>query len=174
MAWWEAPTLSRWWCDVTAYLVDLVIYDSVLFNRTGQVRRWADRVEKKFTYNAWAEAPDGFETGRENKSRQNAMFPAGSLKESIEGEVTRVAPKHLVTTISVNVPYALYVLKGTGDIFPVTAEYLYLPPNPGHGTRTRHQWVSGQEANNFLSRAATQTARTHPSLRGFGDVVGAL
>ena len=34
----------------------VVIYDSVLFNRTGQVRRWAEAVQRGFVANARAAA----------------------------------------------------------------------------------------------------------------------
>ena len=154
-----------------AYLTKLVIYDSVLFNRTGQVRRWADGVERRFTMNAIEEAPSSLETGRLNKSRANAAFPPGSMKLLIRGDVDRIAPKHLQTTVSVDVPYAMYVIRGTGAIFP-RGEYLYVPSNPGFGTGTRQKWVRGQEPNNFLARAMDETARRHPSLRGFSPALG--
>ena len=158
-----------------AEITNIVVYDSVLFGRTGDVGRWARRVENRFTLHAWEEAPDGWDSGYINKSRRNAMFPAGSLKESVMGDVRRVGVRHFVTTISVNVPYAMFVIGGTNDIFPTEnsrarfkdgSPALYLPPNNGH-TRTRHRWVSGQESNNFLQKAGARTARTHRSLQGF-------
>lgn len=144
-------------------LVGLVVYDSVLFNRTGQVRRWADSVERRFTLNAIQEAPFN---KRPNKGP--TALPPGSLKASIHGSVTRVGPRHLQTDISADVPYALYVIEGTtGPITATSAPYMKLPSNPGYGTRTRLNVVSGQRANNFLGRAAAATALRHPSLRGF-------
>lgn len=161
-----------------AAITRLVVYDSVLFNRTGHVRRWADGVERRFTANAIEEAPLNKRT---NKSHWDTAYPVGSLKASIRGEVNRIGPVHLETIISVNVPYATYVLEGTGPvIYPVVSEYLLLPWNPGftprrHGKSFEGQeegkpsklpMVKGQAANNFLARAQEATAHRHPSLRG--------
>jgi len=69
------------------------------------------------------------------------------------------------------VPYAKYVVQGTtGPIAPTTAPYLKLPSNAGFGRRTRHNVVSGQRANHFLSAAARATGRTHPSVRDLGSL----
>jgi hypothetical protein len=168
---------------VSAELVGLVIYDSKMYNPGGTVRRWAERVEKKFTLNAIAEAPDGADSGRVNKTSANSMYPVGSMKRNITGEVRRVAPRHLQTTVSVNVPYALHVLKGTGTIYakpqnripagqPGGGQFaegrvgMVLPPNLGFKAGVRVKSVSGQRANPFLDRAFVRTARSHPSLRG--------
>lgn len=164
----------------------VVVTDSKLFNRTGDVGRWAARVEASFTAHAEAEAPTGFGSGRVNKSRANAAYPVGSLKASIHGEVERVGVRHLQTTVSVNVPYAMYVIKGTGPIFSKSARIpagepgagqfapigfgeagMYIPANPGWGKSKIRQHVRGQRANDFLGRAFAATARSHSSLRGF-------
>jgi hypothetical protein len=154
-------------------VTNVVVNDTKLFGPTGDVRRWADKVAVKFTVNAKAEAPTGAATGRVNKT---GPFPVGSLKRNIYFEVTRVGPRQLVTTISVQVPYAMYVLKGTGTIyakrnerghFPTAEGGLYIPANPGWGKSLMRQRVRGQKANPFLDRAYARTARSHPSLRGF-------
>lgn len=152
-----------------AELIGLVVYDSVLYGRGRMVRRWADGVERQFTMNAQMLAPVN---KRGNKGR-NAL-PVGALAASISGSVERVGPKHLQTDISVAVPYATFVIKGTGS--PIVANgtsnispkgFMFVPSNPGYGTRTRQNTVSGQRANDFLSAAGRATSRTHPSLRGF-------
>lgn len=159
-----------------AEVTRLVIYDSVLFNRVGRpglIAAWAERVSVRLGMNARIEAPIGT---RANKSRRNAEFPVGSLAASISEDVDRIGPKHLQIVVSVNVPYATYVLGGTPPVIYARNSYftlkdgtpaMYVPPNPGYGTRTRHAVVSGQAPNNFLARAAERTARTHRSLQGF-------
>lgn len=144
----------------------LVVYDSVLFERGHMIRRWAEGVERAFTMHAIAEAPVN---KRAQKSRKSP-YPVGALKASIHGDVDKVGPKILQTTISADVPYASYVVNGTEDgIRPKSKPYMTLPKNGFR--RQRHKVVSGQAPNNFLMRAASATARTHPSLRGFGDQV---
>jgi hypothetical protein len=169
-----------------AEMTKIVVTDSKLFNRTGAVGRWAAGVEASFTAHAIAEAPTGFGSGRVNKSYANAAYPVGSLKASIRGEVERVGVRHLVTTVSVNVPYAIFVIRGTGPIFSRSARIpagepgagqfaplefgvsgMYIPANPGWGKAKIRQHVRGQAANNFLGRAFDATARSHSSLRGF-------
>lgn len=166
---------------INASITNIVVTDSKLFNRTGAVGRWAAGVERAFTRHAISEAPSGIESGRPNKSRANMAYPAGSMKLSISGEVQRVGPRHIQTTVSVNVPYALYVLRGTGVIFSKSARVpagqpgagqfqtgrgLYLPAQPFAKSLMR-QRVRGQRANNFLARAFDRTAITHSSLRGY-------
>ena len=148
--------------------VRLVIYDSILFNRTGQVRRWADGVERRFTRNARDAAPLN---KRAVKTR--GAPPVGSLKAGISGNVTRIGPRHLQTDIVSSAPYSLYVIRGTGTITSGSPDpanwrsWMYVPPTAGFGGITRQQQVRGQQANNFLNVAARLTAARHPSLRGF-------
>lgn len=168
-------------------LTALVIYDSVLFNRGGQIRRWADRVERRFTTNAQQEAP----------------IRSGELRAGIFGTVNRIGPKHLDTRIYSTAPHTMYVLKGTtGPIMSrrmwgfrsrtgldlprggrtagglpemgfLRREGYLLRVRAGNGYPQRFAIsVSGQEANNFFGRAATATARRHPSLRGFNPGFG--
>lgn len=157
----------------TGVITDLVIYDSVLFEVGHHVRRWADSVERNYVRFAVTEAPVN---KRPNKSHLTEL-PVGALKASITGDVDRIGPKHIQVIVSVNVPYARYVLEGTmGPITPNSAKKLRLPWNPGFspagrtpGSESRFTWVPGQAPNNFLRRAHTSTARKHPSLRGLED-----
>jgi hypothetical protein len=159
-------------------LVGLVVYDSVLFNTGHNVRRWANAVERRYTANAILFAPVN---KRINKSDWYPDHPVGSLKANISGSVTRVGPKFLQTDITVDVPYAIFVIQGTGDIFPQSGKYLRLPFNPGFstrtgadawsGTRSLHTSVSGQAPNDFLSEAHDATAMRHPSIGRASDQV---
>lgn len=154
-------------------VTSVVVNDTKLFGPTGDVRRWAEKVAVRFTLYSKAEAPTGAATGRVNKT--SSAFPVGSLRRNIFFEVTRVGPRQLVTTVSVAVPYAMYVLKGTNTIiargeggrFATAEEGMYIPANPGWGRSKFRQRVRGQRANPFLDRAYDRTARVHPALRGF-------
>jgi hypothetical protein len=167
--------------EVTA----IVVTDTKLFNRTGDIGRWAERINVAFTAHAIEKAPSSLLSGRPNKSRANAAHPSGSMKLSISGEVNRVGIRQLETIVLVDVPYAMYVLKGTpalifsksaripageegaGQFVPlVPGTGMYLPGQPAWAAR-RRQRVRGQRANNFLADAFDATARTHSSLRGF-------
>lgn len=146
---------------------NIVVYDSVLYGIGHNVRRWANGIERQFTANAILLAPLN---KRANKGPKAP--PVGSLKASIHGDVSRVGPKHLQTNIYVDVDYALFVLEGTtGPITADSSPYMKLPRNAGYGRRTRHFVVSGQRANDFLTRAGAATAMTHPSLRGFESMI---
>ena len=169
-------------------IVGLVIADSVLFNRTGMIGRWAEGINTSFVAHAIAEAPIGSDSGRVNKSRANAAEPVGSLKAGISGDVNRVGPKQLQVVVSSSASYSLYVLRGTGMIFSTASrvpkgepgagqfralesgEGLYIPANPGWGKALIKQRVRGQSANNFFERAFAATARRHSSLRGYSMV----
>jgi hypothetical protein len=159
-----------------------VVTDTKLFNRTGDVGRWAEAVNVAYVSHARRHAPVD---KRQNKSRANSMYPVGALAASIFGEVTRVGPRHLQTLIYVDVPYALYVIKGTSTIFakaarapagspggiggqfvPLEGRGMYIPAN--FGLKSRYaQRVRGQRANPFLDLAFDATARRHSSLRGY-------
>jgi len=171
------------------HMYKTVVTDTKLFNRTGDVGRWSMRVATKFEAHAVALAPVN-KRGTKSRSTKYPVglpaYPVGSLKRSIEMSNTRVGPRQIVTEVSANTPYAIYVIKGTGTIRSKSArvprgeegagqfrtlEYgqsgMYLPSNPGYGKGGLRQTVSGQRANNFLGDAYDATARTHPSLRGF-------
>lgn len=166
----------------------IVVTDTQLFGRTGDVGRWARRVEAKFTATAKAEAPDGRVSGLIHKSawtkRHQGNHPAGSMKRKISGDVVRVGPRHLQTTIKVDVPYALFVIRGTpARIYAKSARIpagqpgggrftkggMFIPGNRGFSAN-RRQWVRGQAPNNFLGRAFDITAISHSSLRGHSMV----
>lgn len=140
-----------------AEVVALVIYDSVLFNRTGQVRRWADAVERGFVFNAKKAAP----------SR------SGALRAGIWGNVERIGPVHLQTIIQSDSEHTMYVLKGTTG--PIMTDRMWeegerkaMKLRPGGGYPEQYAFtVEGQFPNNFFEKAAEATARRHPSLRGF-------
>lgn len=173
--------------SLNAEIVGIVVTDTKLFNRTGEVGRWAARVEVAFTAHAVEEAPIGSDTGRVNKSSANAGEPVGSLKAGISGSVNRVGPRQLETIVASSASYSLYVIKGTGTIRSKSARDtisgqfaplgpgsgMYIPANPGWGKAKIRQRVRGQSANNFLGRAFDATARTHSSLRGH-SMVGSL
>lgn len=163
----------------------IVVTDTKLFNRTGNIGRWAESVNTSFVLHAREMAPSSLLSGRPNKSRANAAFPSGSMKLRISGGVNRVGPRQLETVIYVDVPYAMYVIKGTpalifsksargaagsgvgGQFLPLEEGVgMYLPGQPAWKSRFR-QRVRGQRANNFLDQAFNATARTHSSLRGF-------
>lgn len=166
-----------------------VVTDTKLFGRTGDIGRWAESVENQFTRNAILEAPSSLESGRPNKSRANAAYPSGSMKANIFGEVSRVGVRQLQTLVYVDVPYAQYVIRGTGPvIFAKGARQpagtyeggvavggrfkegkMYLPGQPRWKSRWR-QWVKGQPPDNFLGRAFDRTARTHSSLSGYSMI----
>lgn len=157
-----------------AEVTNLVVYSSVLFGVGHNIRRWADGVERTFTRHAINAAPLN---KRSNKSRSALAKdgPRGTLKASIHGSVDRIGPAHLETIISADASYATFVLEGTSGAVAANTEnwrsWMYVPSNPGFGTRTRHQFVRGQRANNFFATAASLTAATHPSLRGMDDVL---
>lgn len=167
----------------------VLVTDQHLFNRTGMIGRWAERIKNEAVAFTRKEAPDGRASGRDRKSDWTyshlGPYPPGSMKRSISGEVLRVGPRQLNTKIVVDVPYALYVIKGTGTIFSKSARVpageegagqfreigfeeggMYLPSN-SRGKAMMRQRVRGQRANNFLARGMRQTAAKHPSLAGF-------
>lgn len=142
----------------------VVIYDSVMYDVGRNVRRWAERVNRRFTAAAIAEAPIN---QRAEKTAWNAHEPIGSLKAGISGEVTRLGPRHLQTIIKSEASYSLYVLKGTGSpIVPATAGMLRLPPLGPFPQQASS--VRGQNANPFFDRAHAITGRRHSSLRPGG------
>ena len=103
---------------------------------------------------------------RARKSHWDAAYPPGSLKSSISGSADRIGPRHWQIVLDIGVPYAAYVIGGTGPtIVPTTQPYMTLPANPGFGRRRRHNVVRGQRPNTFLRSAARATGRTHPSVR---------
>jgi hypothetical protein len=161
----------------------IVVTDSKLFRPSGTIGRWAASVERQYTLQAIKKAPSSLESGRPHKTKRNSAYPSGSMRRNIEGRVVMVGPRHYQTTISVNVPYALMVIRGTRTPIIATSARqpagspggiggqfksgkMYLPGQPSWGRRWKQQ-VSGQTANNFLGEAFDATARRHSSLRGY-------
>lgn len=150
----------------------VVVYDSVMYNRGHNVRRWAEAVERRFTRYAIEEAPMSTRPKAPNRA------PAGHLKSSISGVVTRPGPRRLVTRINVGAYYATYVLRGTGPIIdaggkPMKIWNAYPTPKEA-GPYFFRRAVAGQPKNDFLGRAHDRTALRHPSLRGVnrGTIAG--
>lgn len=136
----------------------LVVTDSKLFARTGDIGRWNQRVAVNFERYAKERAPV---SKRPNTSHGGAP---GNLKRSLETASTRVGVRHYLVTLS-GPDYMKYVVGGTtGPIVPVSKRHLVLPPNPGFGTKMLHSSVAGQRANPFLRFAMARLARRHPSI----------
>lgn len=167
---------------VKAEVVAVVVFDSILYNRTGTIGRWAERTERRFTLNAKKYAPER----------------SGELRAGIDGRINRVGKRQLITTISSHAPHSLYVLKGTTgpimsrrmwgfqartglrlprggrmgngapDMRFLKANGYLLKVRAGNGYSQHYALsVDGQTANNFFNEAAEATARTNSSLRGF-------
>jgi hypothetical protein len=170
-------------------LVAVEIHDEVMYAPTGTVGRWATAVARELKSAAIAEAPTGRDTGRVNKSRQNAAEPVGSLKRGIRSSTSRTGPHSLDITLSSGASYSMYVLKGTPTAYSRSARVpkgepgagqfiplsdgeggmvgMYLPANPGYGKSKFVQRRKGQRANPFFDRAVRTVATRHASLRGF-------
>lgn len=174
-----------------ARLVASIVHDQALYSPAGDVTRWVHRVNRALGNNVRREAPRGRDSGRVNKTSHWAGYPEGSLKRSISNRVDHVSLRLYVTNLSVNVPYAMYVIKGTGPIrarmaripagtysasgqplggrFAPGARGMVLPPNVVNGRSYRGgirvQQVSGQAPNNFIRRGWNITALAHPALR---------
>jgi len=120
---------------------------------------------------------------RSVKSRANAGEPVGSLRKGISASYARVGPLQITITLTSTASYSLYVIQGTTG--PIRAKSqargadgrfliggtrrLFLPPGMGYGAM-RVKSVSGQAANDFLSRAVEAESVNHPALRGYGRV----
>lgn len=142
----------------------IVVTDAVLYGPAGDVTRYVSKVQRRGTAAAKAAAPHGAATGRVNKSRANAAYPVGSLKASIKSSRKKVNLRVYDVTIRADVPYALFVEKGTGAIFSKSARSkgqfaplgegrgMYLPGNPGWGKSKIRQRVRGQRARGFLQK----------------------
>lgn len=169
--------------------IAVVTYSSVLFNVGGNCRRWANRVEHRFT----------------NAAQQFAPARTGVLRAGIKGTVYRTGPHHVIADIWSEAEYSLYVLRGTTG--PIRARRLHnfrgrtglqyprgtyityqgrqiglekplrergylLRVRAGNGHPQRYmEEVEGQDENNFFAAAAQETAFRHPSLRGWAPGV---
>lgn len=166
-------------------LSGVIVDDSALFGPTGQVTRWVNEVKREVLASTKAVAPSGLKSGRIDKTRRNARYPAGSLAASIKANSARGLSSSIQTiTVSANTPYALFVIKGTkSPIFSrrdrlgrfATSEDqrgLYLPAGAGFAEGPK-KFVSGQKANNFLAAGIDAASVKHPAL-GAGVTIGRL
>lgn len=163
----------------------VVVDDAALFGPVGLVTRWVNQVKRDVVISTKAIAPSGIKSGRIEKTRRNARYPAGSLAASIKGNSNRGLTSSIQTiTVSANTPYALFVIKGTkGPIFSrrdllgrfavkENRRGLYLPAGAGFAAGPKKK-VSGQKANNFLAAGISEASVKHPAL-GSGVTIGRL
>lgn len=132
--------------------VVVVIYDSVMYQRTGLVSRWAHSVARDFEINAQMAAP-----------KRSGELAAGIYSEVEMSPAAKTAEMAIISTA----PHTLYVVGGTtGPIRASSGRRMPLPAWGGHSRKA--VWsVSGQRANNFFRVAADMTAMQHTSLQGF-------
>lgn len=160
------------------------INPQTLFDSTGDVTKWAQARRAGLVRRAKREAPNGADSGRTRKSRANPE-PFGSLIKGIQGSTNRVGPLQVQIILESTVRYSIFVLKGTNTIYgkqsrvggtgPNRTQFLlggtrktmYLPPNLGYKGGVPVSQVSGQKANDFLSRAVNGEAARHPALLGY-------
>jgi hypothetical protein len=135
--------------------IEVVIYDTVVTAMSqpgGMVWKWARQKSVR--------------TG--NTARRMCPVRTGALRSTInsfyEGS-TRDQVKVGVSAGGPDAPYAKFVIKGTGQrnidrkIHRTGGGPLGpLPPWPGHGTHV--MWVTGQDANDFLSDALEEVMAT--------------
>ena len=152
----------------TAYVRNVVVYDSIMYARGHNIRRWAEALDRRFTANARRFAP----VNKRTKDPRRA--PPGALKRSISGDVARRGPRHLQMRISIKVHYARWVIQGTGPYIDAGGKPMKIwnaHPHKGRPSEVNQryfyrQMVRGQKPNNFLDLAHAATAARHPSLRG--------
>lgn len=89
-------------------LSSIVVYPSVLFNPGADVHRWQVGVTAEVKASVKAMAPP-----RRSASRWVGRKSSGALNRSIRGTTKRYGPVQLASVVSVNVPYAHFVLQGT-------------------------------------------------------------
>lgn len=143
----------------------VVMFDQRLWGPSEQGGRWAMRLARNLSRNVKAAAPVN---KRPQKTAMPALYggPPGHLKRSIEFSHTRLY-RGATISVSVDAPYAMYVLKGTDRIYAKNPKGMLLPINGFW--RLRHHTVSGQAANNFFERGVNATIPLHPSLSGYNQ-----
>lgn len=165
-----------------AELSAIIVTDEVLFTDAGSIGRWRTSVASQMTRNSKAAAPVN---SRVVKSRANAAYPVGSLRNLISTHTRNVTLRQFEIVTESRAPYSLYVIKGTSTIYAKSARVpagtreggrfapigkglggMYVPPGHGMGAMFRRQ-VRGQKANNFLAAGFDRTAARHSSLRGY-------
>jgi hypothetical protein len=150
--------------------VTLVMFDEVMYQGHGIVRRWMNAVMANFHAYAFEFCPKR----------------TGNLASTIETSVTTTGPRQVDGVIQAGgpqAPYADFVIRGTtGPImsdkaFGMQAGFRYdlgpgyLMPLPPGGKANGpqypgglHYMVSGQTASNFLFRAWAATGRRHRAM----------
>lgn len=135
----------------------LVLYPERLFNKSGQVGRWADRVALRSEQAVTGTAPER----------------TGNLKTKISASTRRTSP--LSVSIALRMPhYALFVDQGTpsgGYGAIVGRQNPYGPSFPGSVNGryyAKTTWVrgevAGQDAQHFIEAGMAKVARSHPSI----------
>lgn len=95
----------------TFELTKTVVFDERMYSGRGVVNVWLRRLTAAFVVHAKTAAPV-------NKRPNTGHGAPGALMRSIEGDVSRIGVRQLTGNVSVNVPYALFVLRGTrGTIY---------------------------------------------------------
>jgi len=147
-------------------IVEVVIFDSLLYRPGGMVPIWMDKIVTKFTAQA----------------RRYAPVRSGELRALIGGNVRKVGPKQMEGTIYSRANHTMFVIDGTHGnqvvwhrtgsfglrIAPTRSRYLRLRPGPAYPFFSIRTDVSGQLGNNFLIKAWAATARNHRAIRGKG------
>lgn len=152
----------------------VVLYPERLFNKGGQVGRWADRVALRMDQAVTAAAPER----------------TGNLKTKISASTRRAGPT--MVTMSLKMPYyGVFVDQGTdsggfGSIVGQDSPYGRDFPGTVNGRYyDRATWVrgevAGQEAQHFVAAGMGRVGRTHSSIASidwnlpWGDgIVGSL
>ncbi len=170
--------------------IALVMYDERMYQgrstRPGVVYAWAKRVERAFVRFAKEEAP--VRTGELRNSIEGETHRTGL--RSLDVVISVDAPHTMYVLGGTQGPImsnrlwafrtrtGLDLPRGGRDAlgrprlpFLIDNGYvLRLRPGNGFGQRYRLQ-VRGQEANEFMARAAGKVARRHSTLRGFTPTV---
>lgn len=173
-----------------AGFTSLVIYDSRLFNPGSLVSRWAGRVKRRFEEHAIQEAP--MRSGELKAGIHGESFRAGTKHWEVhihsdaphtlyvlEGTTGPIMSNRLwaMRTTKPHIPFGIprggRIMRPDGTMRGVDMRWLH---SHGYAMRLRPGGgfpggfaltVSGQDANNFMARAAARTAVTNRSLRGF-------
>jgi hypothetical protein len=152
----------------------LVLYPEKLFNKGGQVGRWADRVALRMDQAVTAAAPER----------------TGNLKTRISSATRRAGPT--MVTLSLRAPhYARFVDEGTdsgGYGVIIGQQNAYGPGFPGSVGGRYYEYttwvpgeVAGQRAQHFIEAGMSRVGRSHPSIASIDwsapwgdDIVGGI
>lgn len=102
-------------------------------------------------------------------AKELAPVRTGRLRASVRREAPRTHRNGTSVRISARAKHAIYVIKGTGPIIPVSETrrgFFWIPKSRGTGYRVRYYAdIRGQKANNFLEEALGLAMRS-PYSRG--------